>query len=416
MRIAVFTGGFPEEPFVREQLVRLASRGICIDLYCRESGDRKKDRADAASMANSVNMAFLPVWGWRRAWSKLLLALLVVAWNLMRSPSRTWKCLGYVRTRYGVGCKSIDRLLDLLRFLGITADVLHFEWDFTAAKNLDFIRLTSRPIVVSCRGSGINITPLSKPWLENAYPEVFARAARVHCVSKAIAKAAERYGLDRSKVFVNYPSVDHEFYQPSASDGQRDDPGFTVISSGRLHWVKGFDYGLRAAALLLKRGISFQYLILGDGPMREQLMFLARDMRLGDSVRFTGRVPRDEVRSFLKKGDVFLLPSLAEGVSNSALEAMAMGLPIVTTNVGGMPEVVRDGIDGYVVPSRDYKAMADRLERLLDDAQLRRRMGRSARKRVVENFNIDHQIEQFASLYRDVVRTGGAGARNEGLM
>ena len=402
MRVAVFTGGFPEQPFVREQLVRLASGGIRIDLYCRESGNKEKDRADAAGMENSVNVTFLPVWGWRRGWSKLPLALLAVAWNLVRSPSRTCKCLSYVRRRYGAGAKSIDRLLDLLKLLRIGADILHFEWDFTAAKHLDFIRLTSIPIVVSCRGSGINVTPLSQPWLKDAYPEVFARAARVHCVSKAIAKAAERYGLDRLKVFVNYPSVDHEFYRPSASDGRRDCSRCTIISSGRLHWVKGFDYGLRAAVLLLARGVSFQYLILGDGPMLEQLMFLVRDMQLEDFVRFPGRVPRDEVRGFLEKGDVFLLPSLAEGVSNSALEAMSMGLPIVTTNVGGMSEVVRDGVDGYVVPSRDYQAMADRLQRLLNDAQLLRRMGQSGRERVVERFSLDRYLSRFVECYESV--------------
>ena len=403
MRVAVFTGCFPEEPFIVEKMVRLAERGLRIDLYCRESSDKQRDREAAARVSSRVNVTFLPVWGWRRIWSKLPVLLWALCSNLMRHPTRTKRCLSYVKRRYGLRSAFIERMLDLLRLLRIEADVLHFEWDFTAAQNLDFIHLARTPIIVSCRGSGINVTPLSQPWLQDAYPEVFAKAARVHCVSKAIATAAEQHGLEPSKVFINYPSVDIDVFCPSRSPDAIHESRFTIVSSGRLHWVKGYEYGLMAARRLVEKGISFRYVIVGDGPKKEELLFSIKSMKLEDIIELPGHLPRDDVRSILQGADVLLLTSLAEGVSNSVLEAMAVGVPVVTTNVGGMAEVVRDGVDGYLVPRCDDQAMADRLERLLNDPQLRRRMGQSARERVIECFSLNRYLSRFVGCYDSVL-------------
>ena len=139
MRIAVFTGSFPQEPFIVEKMMRLSERGLQIDLYCRESGDKKADDESAARIGSHVNVTFLTVWGWRRIWSKLPALAWALFTNLLGRPARTKRCLSYVKRRYGLRRASIDLTLDLLQFLRIDADVLHYEWDFTAAKNLDFL-------------------------------------------------------------------------------------------------------------------------------------------------------------------------------------------------------------------------------------------------------------------------------------
>ena len=100
---------------------------------------------------------------------------------------------------------------------------------------------------------------------------------------------------------------------------------------------------------------------------------------------------------------MFLLSSVSEGISNAALEAMACGLPLVTTDCGGMREAVRDGIDGFVVPLRDPRAMAAALARLARDEGLRQTMGNAARQRIVEHFSIETQIARFQALYREVI-------------
>lgn len=404
MRVAIFTGCFPKEPFIIEKMMRLVERGLRIDLYCRESRDNREDGEAAARISSRVNVTFLPVLGWRSIWPKLPILFAMLCSGLVRDPARTKRCLRYVKSRYGIGRGFIDPMLDLLRLLRIEADLLHFEWDYTAAQYLDFLRLARIPIIVSCRGSGINVTPHSEPWLRDAYPEVFALAARVHCVSSAIAKAAKEYGLEPSKVFINHPSVDIAAFSPSSQpDAAKREAPFTIVSSGRLHWIKGYQFGLMAARRLVEKGLSFRYLIVGDGPDKDELLFTIKSMRLEDVVELPGRLPRDDVRRILTRADVFLLTSLAEGVSNSVVEAMAMEVPIVTTDVGGMSEVVRDGVEGYLVPPCDDEAVAERVERLFNDAELRRQMGRSGRERVIESFGLDSYLSRFIAFYESVL-------------
>jgi glycosyltransferase involved in cell wall biosynthesis len=120
------------------------------------------------------------------------------------------------------------------------------------------------------------------------------------------------------------------------------------------------------------------------------------------------------VRTVLSEADAFLLPSISEGLSNAALEAMAMKLPLVTTNAGGMAEAVRDGTDGFVVDRRDSLAMADRLLRLAASPELRHRLGCYARERVREQFGIETQIRVFREVYESLAAGRGLPCEAEG--
>jgi glycosyltransferase involved in cell wall biosynthesis len=113
-------------------------------------------------------------------------------------------------------------------------------------------------------------------------------------------------------------------------------------------------------------------------------------------------VPPEQVREAMQRSDLFLHSSLSEGISNAALEAMACGLPVVTSDGGGMKEAVHDGIEGFVVPLRDPVAAADAVAKLARDPALRARMGRAGRARVESTFRLDEQIARFIALYERV--------------
>ena len=123
-----------------------------------------------------------------------------------------------------------------------------------------------------------------------------------------------------------------------------------------------------------------------------------------------GALPPDGVRALLDDADVFVHASLGEGISNGVLEAMASGLPVVTTDCGGMREAVTDGQDGFVVPVRDVAAMSAALVELAGDAGLRTRMGRAARAAVERGFALEQQIASFASLYERLAASRVSGA------
>jgi colanic acid/amylovoran biosynthesis glycosyltransferase len=169
-------------------------------------------------------------------------------------------------------------------------------------------------------------------------------------------------------------------------------------------WRKGYVDALIAIRKLVNQGISLKYEIIGEGEDYQAILFSIQDMELQDHVKLHGKLSADEIRDKLQNADVFLLTSLTEGISNAALEAMSCGLPVVTTDSGGMREAVTDGIEGFVVPIMDPNAVAAALEKLSKDPGLRKKMGDAARAKVFRDFSLAKQIEQFQELCFDVVK------------
>jgi glycosyltransferase involved in cell wall biosynthesis len=170
----------------------------------------------------------------------------------------------------------------------------------------------------------------------------------------------------------------------------------TIVSVGRLRPPKDFLTLLRALALL-EPGTA-RTLVVGDGPQRPALAAAVRDLGLTGAVDLLGE--RDDVAELLAGADVFALCSASEGLPMSVLEAMAAGLPVVASDVGGVPELVRDGETGLLVPPARPAALASALERLAADAALRRRLGEAGRRRAEEHFDIAACRRAHLRLYR----------------
>ncbi len=154
---------------------------------------------------------------------------------------------------------------------------------------------------------------------------------------------------------------------------------------------------LRAARLVAEREPGFQLLIVGDGPDRERLTALAEELRLGGHVQFLGF--RGDVSALLGTADLFVLSSVTEGISLTLLEAMAAGLPIVATDVGGNREVVVPDQTGLLVPARSPEALAEAMLRVLRDPDRARRMGAAGRQRVEDEFSLGRMVTEYGQLY-----------------
>jgi glycosyltransferase involved in cell wall biosynthesis len=168
-----------------------------------------------------------------------------------------------------------------------------------------------------------------------------------------------------------------------------------VLSVGRLVEKKGYSTLLRAASLLRRRGLEFRLRIAGEGPEWSMLQRLVHDLELGDAVSFLGPLSDVEVRTEYDRADVFALACRElesgdrDGIPNVVLEAMAHGLPVVSTTGGGVGEAVVDGKSGFLVPQDDPEAFAAALARILQDGPLRARVGGAARERVAGKFDRD---------------------------
>lgn len=174
-----------------------------------------------------------------------------------------------------------------------------------------------------------------------------------------------------------------------------DAPLIGVLS--RLGRLKGIEYFLEAAAAMGKRARNARFLIVGNGRHKQELEQCASRLRLGDRVIFTGF--RLDVPAVLSALDISVLPSLSEGLSNSLLESMAAGLPVIATNVGGSREAVEDGATGIVVRPRDSDALARAMALLLENPDLAAEFGAAGRRRIAERFSLEKMVRETEALY-----------------
>jgi len=182
-----------------------------------------------------------------------------------------------------------------------------------------------------------------------------------------------------------------------------------IVSVGHIRRVKGFDVLLRAAAEVCRIYPKATFLIVGsvqEPDCDRDLRDLVGRLHLERNVRFLGKMENENVWSLLKMCDVFCQPSRSEGMSNALLEAMGCGLPCVATGVGGTPEVLEDGRTGYIVPSEEHHAAANRILALLGDPEGARTMGSLARRVVEERFSAEGMIRNMVGRYDQLLGAG----------
>ena len=191
--------------------------------------------------------------------------------------------------------------------------------------------------------------------------------------------------LDPSTVVVASMGVDTQTWVPVEA-GSRDST-FNLATVGRLALGKGHDVTLRALARLHEAGRDAHLSIIGSGPDRAVLESLVKELKLEDSVEFLGTLSEENVIESLRQADVFVLASRVEPRSVAYMEAMALGLPTIGTDVGGSAEIITSEQDGLLVASEDDEGLAAAIARLMDDPELRRRLSQNARRTAVERFD-----------------------------
>jgi glycosyltransferase involved in cell wall biosynthesis len=232
---------------------------------------------------------------------------------------------------------------------------------------------------------------------------------RYLAVSRDIAdELVERLGWPAEKIEVSYNAVDVERFEAPAPPGLREELGEgegrpLVLTPARLNEQKGHPVLFEAIAQVP----DALFLLAGDGPEREPLEALAKELGITDRVRFLGR--RENIPQLLATCDVFALPSLYEGSSLAVLEAMAARIPIVSSAIGGTDELIEDGRSGLLVPPGDAEALAVALRRVLEDEALRRSMAVHARERVESGLTREQMGARVTGVYGELV--GQASSR-----
>jgi len=183
--------------------------------------------------------------------------------------------------------------------------------------------------------------------------------------------------------------------------------GFEILCVGRLTPAKGQHLLIDAVGRLAQQGRSVRLRLVGDGPDAASLRECAGRVASPDSVIFEGAVNQDRIRDFYSSADAFCLPSFAEGLPVVLMEAMAMQIPCVTTSITGIPELIRDGIDGLLTPASDLDGLVEALARLMDDGELREKLAKNGRARVLEFYDLERNVGELAAIFAERIPARG---------
>jgi phosphatidylinositol alpha-1,6-mannosyltransferase len=309
------------------------------------------------------------------------------------------------------------------------------EWDVVGAVVPSLVgnlflrgaRLRRRPAFLLVRGEKQRTVSLIMGPRLRTLPFLWALRAMERPVRRWIRRGApafvagdelvRRYGAPGARLFNLYPALSRDFpvrTDPRALDGRPGRP-LRLVTVARLSPEKGLADLLAAVALLVAAGRPVTLTVAGSGPDRERLAALVAELGLGDRVRFAGFVPHGPaIVALLDAGDVFVLPSRSEGLPHSLVEAMARGLPVVATAVGGIPELLGDG-SGVVVGVGDAPALAEAIGTLHADPSRRAALSASSLARA-QRFRPEAQLTELCDLladaYPELSGLRGAGERN----
>jgi glycosyltransferase involved in cell wall biosynthesis len=304
-------------------------------------------------------------------------------------------------------------------FRSSSYDLIHAHFGTSGMYALPYAAQYHLPLVVTFHGVDVTVLnswarflPYRWPYAWLA-PRLLQRMTVGLCVSTEIRDRLRALGAPAERLVIHRLGIDlREFTLGSRDPGRVD-----IHMIGRLVEKKGFEYGLRAFARVAADHPDAFLTIVGDGPRRRSLEQLTIDLGIGDHVSFTGVLPSREVSERLRRCDILLAPSVTgrdgnrEGSPMVIKEASASQVVPVSTYHAGIPEIVEDGRTGFLVNERDVDGLVDRLERLVQDASLRARMGRAAREKMEREFDNRVQVDELETLYDRAVLEHSASRR-----
>jgi colanic acid/amylovoran biosynthesis glycosyltransferase len=408
MRIAFVVGSFPEisTTFILDQVTGLLDRGHEVEVFARVP---QKSAVQHAAVARYGLIERTHYW------------LDDTGGTLRQTLRRTAQL--FVRGHRGFA-STLLRCLDLrangdltltLRMWPYASAMLlerpydvvlaHFGPNGVAAERLREVGAFRAPLGTVFHG--YDVSRIIKERGPDYYRRLFAQGELMLPVSEHFRERLAQHGCPREKLRVHRMGVDTQSFAFRARSRAATEPT-RFVTVCRMVEKKGLEFAMRAMAELQRSGTPFVWHLAGDGPLRARLEQLCSELGLGERVVFHGTMPRSEVQTLLESAHVFLAPSVTaadgdqEGIPVAIMEAMAVGLPVVSTLHSGIPELVKDGLTGYLVPEHDVPALAQALARVATQHERWPELGQAGRQVVEREFDEQRLNEQLAALLSEV--------------
>ena len=400
----------PSQTFIRCEIAALEAQGFKIERFSlRRFADELADEADRIEQQKTCSILSVGVAGLCKS---LVLELVI--------QPRRWFKAALLAVRAGL--RSERGLLRHLAYLA-EACVLRQRLAQSGASHLHVhFGTNASDVALLCRilgGPSYSITIHGPEEFDAPRPfglqHKIRHAAFVVAISQFTRSQLYRWCSleDWQKIHVVYCGLDQAFLSApplGSQDGKR------FVNIGRLSEQKGQLLLIEAAAMLEEQGHDFQLVIVGDGPLRGAIEKRIDQLGLSRRVRITGYLSNHGVRQELLAASALVLPSFAEGLPVAIMEALALGRPVISTYIAGIPELVQPGVSGWLIPAGATKPLVDVMAEVLtaDPAELKR-MGRAGAARVVEQHNITTQAAKLANLFRYTISKGNCRHEDIGL-
>lgn len=398
-RIAYLTGEYPRatDTFIQREVAALRADGFTVDTFSvrRPGAEHLTGPEQRQGQATTTYLLELA-----RPSELLRAKLTILADNPMgflRGFALAWRTRrpGVRGTIFQL-IYFVEALLlaDQVRSRGLDHIHNHFG-DSSCTVSMLAAELAGVPYSFTLHGSGIFFE--ARTW---RLDEKLNRAAFCACISHFTRSQAAIFAAPETmeRLHLIHCGVEPDKLRPIT---HRDDAR-RLIFVGRVVEQKGLGDLFQSLVSLADRTPELSLTIVGDGPDRVALERRAADLGLADRVSFVGSKSQSEVAALLSTADIFVLPSYAEGVPVVVMEALGSEMPVVATFVGGMAELVEDGVTGYLVRPGDPDQLADRIERLLGDRGLRQRMGKAGRDKVVTDFDSAAEARRLGVLFTNL--------------
>jgi len=330
LKVAIYNGSIPGPLFIENLIKSVSEYDIDIYLFGKKSVKKNYSQKNIFTF-NTPN-------------NKVLRILFIFYQGLslvIKTPSRLFVLIQYYRTlSFSDSGGLINWWSRVLPVINNLPDIFHIQW----AKALPFWFFLKKDfgvkIILSLRGAHINYSPIDNNELAKNYKRLFPKVDSFHAVSNNIAKEAQKYGLIKQKTKIILSGVDLKDINCHIKKDWAIESSCRFISVGRHHWIKGYQYALSALEKMINNGIPAQYTIIANNQPSEEILYNINDLNLNDYVFLKCVKTQSNIFQIMSESDCMLLPSVEEGIANVVLEAMAIGLPVISSDCAGMKEVV----------------------------------------------------------------------------
>ncbi|BAY22416.1 putative glycosyltransferase [Calothrix sp. NIES-2100] len=408
MKIAFIVGYFPliSETFIINQITGVIDRGHEVDIYAYQQSNSFKLHPNVKKY-QLLNRTFYQPLAPRNYFWRLLKAIKLIIKNYDKKPLVLLRSLNFFK--YGKRAASLKLLYSVIPLLKCESyDIIHCQFGTQGRDGMLWRDLGAiQGKLITCF-RGYDISSFVDKYGEDIYDELFAKGDFFLANCKFFQKKAIRLGCDEHKIVVHGSGIDCSQFQFKVRVAPEINDTIYIVTTARLVGKKGLEYGIRAVAQVATYHPNIEYNIIGDGPLKTELQQLVAELNVADKIRILGWKNQPEIIEFLDKSHIFMAPSVtsADGNQdapvNTLKEAMAMGLPVIGTLHGGIPELVEDGISGFLVPERDVDAIAQKLIYLIEHPEIWSQMGQAGRAYVETHYNINKLNDELVQLYQSL--------------